>query len=150
MPSAFDRTLLAALALIALAGCANEATPWRPGPQGTPRHLAERECPPDSTLTWGNFGAPFMLSWCTGCHAGDLPEGSRRDAPMDVNLDHLDDVRANMDLVWAEAGDHNTSMPPAGGPSADEREMLGEWLACGAMSRADLHAPAGDDGALSP
>jgi len=141
VPSVRER--LAALgALLVLAGCAGEVEPWRPDPQGQPRHLAERACPPDSTLTWGNFGAPFMLDWCTGCHADSLPEGGRRDAPRSVNLARLDDVRANMDLVWAEAADHNTTMPPVGGPTAHERALLGEWLACSAMTRGELSAPA--------
>ena len=124
--------------LVGLGGCTGEVEPWRPDAGDTPRHLAQRECPPDSTLTWGNFGAPFMLDWCTGCHSEDLLEGERREAPMDINLQRLDDVRASMDLVWAEAGDHNTAMPPVGGPSAEERRRLGEWLACGAPSRGEL------------
>jgi hypothetical protein len=38
------------------------------------------------------------------------------------------------------AADHNVTMPPVGGPEADERSALGEWLACGAPSLASLHA----------
>ena len=35
--------------------------------------LDERPCPDDSILTARNFGAAFMLTYCTSCHAADLP-----------------------------------------------------------------------------
>lgn len=126
------------VAVVVLTGCATEESPWRPDSTGQVSHLANRACPPDSTLTWGNFGAPFMLDWCTGCHADTLGPDARADAPMEIDLNRLEEVRANMDLVWAEAGDHNTTMPPAGGPTAEERALLGEWLACGALTRNEL------------
>ena len=37
-----------------------------------PATLADRSCPPDSALTWENVGAPFILAYCTGCHASTL------------------------------------------------------------------------------
>jgi hypothetical protein len=38
------------------------------------------------------------------------------------------------------AADQNATMPPAGAPGEDERTLLGEWLACGAPTQADLDA----------
>jgi hypothetical protein len=52
-------------------------------------------------------------------------------------LDTLEDARAWADRIWVRAADHNATMPPVGGPEADERSALGEWLACGAPSFAD-------------
>ena len=97
-----------------------------------PTTLEDRECPPDSVLTFENFGGPFISSYCAGCHAKDLPEGMRQEAPLDVDFDTLDATRAWAKRIWARAGDHNVTMPPIGGPDEAEREMLGEWLACGA------------------
>lgn len=142
MHIALDRITRVSLFLILAsvwAGCTNEVDPLRPGEVGGYQHLADRPCPDDSKLTWENFGAPFVLSWCTGCHSSYLEEGLRQEAPLTVNLDHIDDVRAEMDLVWAVAGDDNTTMPPAGGPSHAERELLAEWLACGALTRRDVN-----------
>lgn len=99
--------------------------------------LAERPCPPDSALTWENFGQPYMVSWCTACHSSALDEAHRAFAPVDVNFDDLDGVRAQAEAIWNRSGDQNNTMPPAGVAPAIEREQLGEWLACGAPSRDD-------------
>lgn len=99
--------------------------------------LSERPCPEDSVLTYDDFGGPFVLSWCTGCHASGLPEGERQGAPAFSNFDTLEDIRAAAARMWARSGDHNLTMPPAGGPDALDREMFGEWLACGAPSDDD-------------
>lgn len=125
-----------ALSLIALtmsAACNGSSTeidssgPWA--------SLAERPCPSDSFLAWENFGEPFMRDWCTGCHSSRLGEGARVDAPLTVNFDSYEDVEMWADRIWVRAADDNRTMPPAGGPGAEERALLGEWLACGAPTR---------------
>lgn len=102
--------------------------------------LAERPCPDDSFLTFENFGAMHLLNYCTGCHASGLPAGERQMAPIEINFDDLDDVRAHADRIWARAADANATMPPAGSAPDEERAWLGEWLACGAPTSADLDA----------
>jgi len=84
-----------------------------------------------SFLRYSNFGAPFIANWCRACHSAELPPDMRQQAPIDVNFDTLDDIRAWSRPIALTAGD-GTSMPPAGGPSADERQMLVAWLRCGA------------------
>jgi hypothetical protein len=132
----------------ALAGCGSGsvATPSGPPPpamaldSGAPpaadggayKSLSERPCPAGSALDYDNFGGPFILTWCAGCHSSALPAGSRQNAPASVNFDHVEDVRALAPRIWARAADGNAQMPPAGGPSAADRALLGEWLACGA------------------
>lgn len=91
-----------------------------------------RLCPPDSALTADSFGMPFMLTWCAGCHSAALPEGERAEAPLGVDLDTLQGTQALLLRVYARSADDNLTMPPAGGPSAEDRERLGDWLACGA------------------
>jgi hypothetical protein len=99
---------------------------------GPYEHLDERPCPDDSPLTVINFGAPFMLSHCTGCHHSALGEDERAGAPPGVDFDDLSGVRSHADRIWARAADQNATMPPLGGPAQDDRTRLGEWLACGA------------------
>ncbi len=98
----------------------------------------ERPCPDDSFLTYENFGGPFMLSYCTGCHQSMLPADMRQGAPVEVNFDDIDDVRNQAERIWARGGDQNLSMPPVGPPDDEERALLGEWLACGSPTDADL------------
>ena len=100
--------------------------------------LDERPCPDDSFLTYESFGGPFMLTYCTGCHHSRLPADQRQGAPIEVNFDDLEAIRARADRIWIRAADDNDSMPPIGAADADERARLGEWLACGAPTDADL------------
>ncbi len=100
--------------------------------------LAERPCPPDSALTWENFGGVYVLSYCTSCHHSDLPFDARQLAPVAIDLETIELVRSHAERVWARAADQNQSMPPVGAPGPSERALLGEWLACGAPTNADL------------
>jgi uncharacterized membrane protein len=84
-----------------------------------------------SFLRYDNFGAPFIVSWCRACHSATVPPDMRQQAPVDVNFDTLDEIRAWSPSIDRLAGE-GVAMPPAGGPSADERAMLTQWLRCGA------------------
>lgn len=100
--------------------------------------LEERPCPTESALTWENFGGGYVLSYCTSCHHSALPADMRRLAPLAVNFETVELVRNQATRVWARAADQNSSMPPLGAPGPDDRALLGEWLACGAPTNADL------------
>lgn len=100
--------------------------------------LADRPCPDDSTLTWESFGGPFVLSYCSTCHGSGLPADMRQNAPVGLDFEHVEQVRMHADRIWARAADQNATMPPAGAPAQDDRSLLGEWLACGAPTDADL------------
>ena len=84
-----------------------------------------------SFLRYDNFGAPFIVNWCRACHSADTPPGMRQQAPADMNFDNLSEIRHWSLQIRVTAG-QGSSMPPAGGPSTDERAMLVEWLGCGA------------------
>ncbi|HMJ12187.1 MAG TPA: hypothetical protein VK524_12270, partial [Polyangiaceae bacterium] len=98
-------------------------------------------CSSGSELTYENFGQPFFLSWCSGCHAEDLTESERAGAPPSLNFDELSTIRGHNERIVERAVTHKT-MPPAGGPPEDERQRLGEWLACGAPGKARSFEPA--------
>jgi hypothetical protein len=104
-----------------------DASVWHEG-----MTLADRPCPPDSFLTWRDFGSAFLAEYCRGCHAQDVPKTMRHGAPLTVNFDSVADVRTHAARMYARAGDGYTTMPPAGGPALAARALLGEWLACGA------------------
>lgn len=96
------------------------------------------ECPDAQTLDWENFGETFVTDYCTSCHSTSLTGAARNGAPTGIDYDSATAVRANaegMDTHAAAGPDSvNQLMPPAGSPqpTLEERELLGEWLACNA------------------
>lgn len=94
-------------------------------------------CPSTQTLTYDNFGRTFMLANCVRCHSANATGAARKGAPVGVDLDTVEGVRAHSKLVdeYAGAGPSgtNTWMPPnEPKPTTEERRQLAEWLACGA------------------
>lgn len=90
-----------------------------------------------SVLTWENFGEPFALSWCTGCHHSALPTAERAGAPCGVNLDTHAGASQSAARVHVRAIDWSltpglTPMPPAAIVPEEELALLREWLDCGA------------------
>jgi uncharacterized membrane protein len=86
-----------------------------------------------SFLRYDNFGSPFIVNWCRACHSAELPAGMRQQAPAEINFDSLAEIRRWAVEIKLTTGDGaGASMPPAGGPSPGERQMLVEWLGCGA------------------
>jgi uncharacterized membrane protein len=120
--------VLVALAL-ALAACGTDVAP-DPDDDGDVEPLPVTKCD-TSFLDHDNFGAPFVANWCRGCHSSAVPMNMRQKAPIDVNFDGEGDL-----VVWAErikirAASTGATMPPAGGPTGEERELLAEWIDCG-------------------
>lgn len=98
---------------------------------GGPTAIDEAECPADSALTYASFGADFLAEHCQGCHAGDAER--RRGAPVGFTFDTLDDVRRHRVRIFERAAAGNASMPPGpDDPPRAARDLLAEWLACGA------------------
>ena len=97
----------------------------------------ETVCPTTgTTLTYNNFGKPFMENYCTRCHHSDLVGEARMGAPSFHDFETLDGIK----FVWEHIDQTtasgpkatNTSMPPNGSkPMLAERQMLAEWIACG-------------------
>ncbi len=108
--------LIATGALLCLAGC---------GPSA-PR------CPDaGTTLTYENFGAAFMTTYCVDCHG---PKKAEKDITLQTApLVQTHAARSN------DAAGVGTSMPPEDAgvfPTSTERAKLAEWLSCGAPSGA--------------
>lgn len=99
------------------------------GPEEDP--LCDREV----ALTYENWGGGFMDTHCNGCHSSIIAPAQRRGAPAGVDFDTYGGI-----MSWAErvedrvitaAAEERSQMPPGGGPTAEELEMLHEWLQCG-------------------
>jgi len=87
----------------------------------------------DCSSTWEASGQPFVLDYCTGCHSSHLSGEARRGAPGGVDLDTVEGVRSHADRVAARVTDG--TMPPGGGPGAEELTALRDWLDCGAPGK---------------
>lgn len=121
--------------LVLLAGC-NESIFGPP---------TESVCPPpaEQTLTWENFGQPFMTDYCTDCHDSKKRGADRNGAPSFHDFDSVYGVRA----VWEHVDETSAAGPAAVNdgmpeddpkPTLEERYKLGEWLACGMPTDEDL------------
>jgi uncharacterized membrane protein len=96
-----------------------------------PVEMKDYACPPDTTLTYDNFGAAFLDVNCNTCHSAD--PGHRHGAPDTFRFDTLDEVHAHAARIFVRAAATNTTMPPGpDDPPFDAREQLAAWLACGA------------------
>ena len=118
------------LALV-LAACGTEV-PMGEDRSGDDTEQVDPNVCETSYLDYDNFGAPFVINWCRGCHSSAVPAGMRQKAPLDANFDTIAQVRTWGDKIAARATGTTPNMPPAGGPSEQERQLLAEWLACGA------------------
>jgi hypothetical protein len=93
-------------------------------------------CPDDADmLTYETFGKPFVEAYCTRCHSSEVEGSARNGAPGGHDFDSLAGILLVADHVDQKAASgpdsNNVAMPPNGDkPSLEEREMLGEWLAC--------------------
>jgi hypothetical protein len=107
-------------------------------------------CPsPDpGTLTYDNFGKPFMDKYCRWCHDSSLPRSKRNGAPLFHDFDMLLGILQVQGHIDQQAGigpeASNYFMPPTrcpstiGGaldancaqPTDEERRNLSIWLAC--------------------
>jgi len=115
---------LAILVLAALLGACGTDSAARPEPPEDPCE--------SSILRYENFGELFMLDWCRGCHSAGLVDGMRQGAPLESNFEDVDAIRELASMITLKATGAQPTMPPAAGPSAEERALLKEWLACGA------------------
>ena len=113
---------------VLVAACGNDVGTQPPNDPDPP---TDPDVCETSYLEYGNFGAPFVFNWCRGCHSSSVPAGMRQKAPIDVNFDTEADVVASKERIRLRATGAMPGMPPAGGPTAEERALLAEWIDCG-------------------
>ena len=93
-------------------------------------------CPSGSQLSYESFGREFMQAFCIRCHTAAV-SGAARQAPPDRNFDDLLSIRASAHVIDQQAvvgpvASRDTMPPDDPKPTLQERQQLGEWLACGA------------------
>jgi uncharacterized membrane protein len=132
-------SLRVAVCVALVSGCAADAT----APELVPDDAVPitglasgASCPPNSKLSYANFGQAFFQSYCLRCHTAAI-SGAMRQAPLDRNFDELSMIRALAHQIDQQAGagptQQNQVMPPGDNVLAlAERMQLAEWLACGA------------------
>lgn len=107
--------MLRALAIsLTLAACGGGGEP-------TGIDVSALECPPTSTLTYETYGQAAMQEHCLECHAS-------KESP---RLNSVEAIRTNKQAILREAVG-STAMPEDRDMTLEERQLLGEWLACGA------------------
>ena len=94
--------------------------------------LEDVPCPPGgTTVTYDNFARGFLSVHCSYCHAAGAPD--RRGAPRGVIFDTYDQAWLQRDRIFLRSAGDNVGMPPGpDDPPQEERDMLAEWIACGA------------------
>ncbi len=121
-------TLLKPLFLIVLVGCGGEGEVGQPIPPETFQPMVS--CSEQPALSWENTGRLFLTNWCTGCHSSQLSGKARFGAPGGVDFETEALFLPFKERIEARTGGERPSMPPAGGPSQEERELFLRWTAC--------------------
>lgn len=121
--------------VVALAACTSSEPTLGPPTEST--------CPQGSTLTYEAFAAPFMDQYCTRCHSLRLKGAARQGAPSFHDFDTLNGIKVVADHVDETTASGpaatNQGMPPdQPAPTLAERQQLGEWIACGMRTNAEL------------
>ena len=125
--------------LCVLIGCKTiEMGQYAPDPNYPPETLEDTgevvdpnapiDCNEVPTVNWVNFGKGFFVQNCQGCHFSEAPY--RYGAPEEVIFDDVDDVWDQKGIVLATSAGDIPTMPPNGGTTVTDREMLEIWLTC--------------------
>jgi uncharacterized membrane protein len=85
-------------------------------------------CVDAPVTTWDNFGSGFTTESCQACHSST--SAARNGAPEDVTFDTEADVALHVDLMLDRATGEAPTMPPQGGVTEDDRQLLEIWLRC--------------------
>jgi hypothetical protein len=88
-------------------------------------------CNQGTYLTYDNFGAAFLESYCVSCHHSSLTEEERLGAPAEVNFESSELAQLWRASILAKAGVEGATMPPNQIVPDEERRNFAEWLNCG-------------------
>jgi hypothetical protein len=89
-------------------------------------------CNQGTYLTYNNFGAGFLATYCVSCHHSSLAEEDRLGAPLEVNFDTSTLAQLWRASILAKAGSDGATMPPNQKVPTQERKDFADWLNCGA------------------
>jgi hypothetical protein len=86
----------------------------------------------DCRVTWDNYGEGFFVGYCQTCHAEGSP--NRHDAPEAVTFGTEADARRWAGAIRAAVLADPPTMPPGGGLTEGELDLLDAFLACDAAA----------------
>ena len=89
---------------------------------------AAAPCDREPPLTYENFGEPWLDQHCNGCHSSLLYQHQRTKAPLGVDFDTWQGVLDHAGRIDVRVSDG--TMPPAAGPTEEERRLFDEWMQC--------------------
>jgi len=96
------------------------------------------ECPEGTLLTYENFGEAMMLEYCSTCHSRSRYEDERAGAPIAIQLDSAQDMATwRTRMIETLKVDAELPMPPSEHIVAADKQMLLEWLECGAPAESN-------------
>lgn len=111
-----------------LLGCDKDAS----GEADTALDLQRIRCDRDPPLDYDNYGSSFLAKNCSGCHSSEITGAMRAGAPDNIDFNEPELAAQWADRIWERAlvqGD----MPPGGGPTSDELQLLAEWITCDSL-----------------
>ncbi|MBA2321985.1 MAG: hypothetical protein H0V89_12620, partial [Deltaproteobacteria bacterium] len=91
-----------------------------------------------SELTWDSWADGFFTTWCTPCHSGTVTGEMRKGAPLRADFDDYAAVAYFLPAIAIAVAQEDPldpyppRMPPGGGVPAATKDLLAEWMACGA------------------
>lgn len=97
--------------------------------ESTPQEKTPNACDDVPLVTYENFGAGFLAANCQSCHASGAAD--RHDAPANITFDNRQQALSLRDRILVRAGTANGGMPPGGGLSDEQRQLVTDWLTCG-------------------
>lgn len=106
-----------------LAACVPEAPV-----ESSPPDTGTSACAEVPALRWDSYGHGFLIENCDGCHASGTAD--RHGAPEDATFDTVEEAWAWSERILARATGESPTMPPMGGVSDDDRQLLAWWLGC--------------------
>ncbi len=132
-------TTIILLLLMACGAGTGEVENSSPSLTPQPAGIKTREIPsPDSScfvgsnLNYENFGHSFVIEYCLACHSENLTGAHRFGAPDDLNFDTAIAIKAWRSRILDMFVVKDPHQRLGRVPSASEKEMVKEWLDCGA------------------
>lgn len=89
---------------------------------------ADPLCQDAPVVTWEYWGQGFLTESCQSCHAATAVD--RNGAPTSITFDTEAQVWSHRAAILQTATGEAPTMPPRGGLSQDDRDLLEIWLRC--------------------
>jgi uncharacterized membrane protein len=90
------------------------------------------DCDAADAPTYENYGREFVANHCLTCHSAEKEGTFRLGAPVGVDFDTVEEIRADSDAVHELTVVKKTMPFGTSSLTDEERQEFGAWLDCGA------------------